>query len=210
MENEVRELFRDIAEDIPPQLEVPPTLRPRARRRMAVTVGATVVVVGALALGGVVAARSITASSPVPADLTSVQLPDAPEAWQRIEIPHDSRCPADNCNMELVAAGDSGLVATGWTFTGSSEWSVGRSSPDGLSWHPIAPTQVEGVAWGRTAAGPGFVAVGREGVWTSTDGFSWDLVHPLGGTDWFLSVTPGVRGSLPLADPTKRGIPPTG
>ena len=68
MENQVRELLRDIAGDIPPQRDVPPTLRPRARRRIAATVGVTVVVVGALALGGVVAVRSITASSPVPAD----------------------------------------------------------------------------------------------------------------------------------------------
>lgn len=68
MENQVRELLRDFAEDIPPQREVPPTLRPRARRRIAATVGATVVVVGALALGGVVAVRSITASPYTPAD----------------------------------------------------------------------------------------------------------------------------------------------
>src|SRR5436190_7551894 len=68
MENQVRELLRDIAEDIPPQREVPPTLRPRARRRMAATVGVTVVAVAALALGGVVAVRSITESSPRPAN----------------------------------------------------------------------------------------------------------------------------------------------
>jgi Tol biopolymer transport system component len=68
MENQVRELLRDIAEDIPPQREVPPTLRPRARRRIATTVGVTLVAVGALALGSVVAVRSITASSPRPAN----------------------------------------------------------------------------------------------------------------------------------------------
>jgi Tol biopolymer transport system component len=68
MENQVRELLRDIAEDIPPQREVPPTLRPRARRRMAASVGVTVMVVGALVLGGVVAVRSITEPSRVPVD----------------------------------------------------------------------------------------------------------------------------------------------
>lgn len=68
MENQVRELLRDIAEDIPPQRGVPPTLRPRARRRSAATVGMTVVVVGALVLGGVAAVRSITESSPRLAD----------------------------------------------------------------------------------------------------------------------------------------------
>jgi Tol biopolymer transport system component len=52
MENEVRELLRGIAEDLPPHREVPRTLRPRARRRIAATVGIAVVVVGALTLGG--------------------------------------------------------------------------------------------------------------------------------------------------------------
>jgi dipeptidyl aminopeptidase/acylaminoacyl peptidase len=64
MENQVRELLRDIAEDIAPQREVPPTLRPRARRRIATTVGATLVVVVALILGSVVAVRSIHTSAP--------------------------------------------------------------------------------------------------------------------------------------------------
>jgi Tol biopolymer transport system component len=68
MEQSVRDLLRDISNDIPPQRQVPPPLRGRARRRIAATVGVTVVVVGALALGGVVAVRSITASSPRPAN----------------------------------------------------------------------------------------------------------------------------------------------
>ena len=204
MDNEVRELLRDIAADIPPLREVPPTLRPRARRRIVATVGMTVVLVAALVLGSVAALRAITQASPAPADLpTNVQLPNAPGAWQRIEIPYDSRCPADNCHMELVAAGDAGLVVTGWTFNGSVEWTVGWSSPDGLSWHPIAPTEVDGVAWGQTAAGPGFVAVGREGVWRSTDGLSWDLVHSLGGRNWFSSVAAGGPGMVAVGRPNK-------
>jgi WD40 repeat protein len=66
MENQIRELFHDIAEDIPPQREVPPTLRPRARRRIAATIGVTVVAVGVLIVGGVVAVRSIPRSPPRP------------------------------------------------------------------------------------------------------------------------------------------------
>src|SRR5436305_1706137 len=66
MEQSVRDLLRDISNDIPPQRQVPPTLRPRARRRIAATVGVTLVAVGALALGGVVAVRSINESPPRP------------------------------------------------------------------------------------------------------------------------------------------------
>jgi Tol biopolymer transport system component len=64
MENQVRELLREIAEDIVPQAKVPPTLRPRARRRIATTVGATLVVVVALIIGSIVAVQSIRTSAP--------------------------------------------------------------------------------------------------------------------------------------------------
>ncbi len=64
MENQVRELLRGIAEDIPSQPEMPPGVRFRARRRIATTVGATLVAVAALILGSVVAVRSISTSSP--------------------------------------------------------------------------------------------------------------------------------------------------
>ena len=189
MENQVRELLRDIAEDIPPQREVPPTLRLRARRRFATTVGVTVVAIAALALGSVVAVRSITESSNRPADAPNkVQLPNAPEAWVRIVLPDSPACPAGNCHADLVAAGDAGLVVA--TYSGGDGYPfqrfVGWSSPNGLSWHPI-----EGDAWrsfdpsgfhgveGLAAAGPGFVAaVGHRGVFTSTDGVAWDRGGP--------------------------------
>src|SRR5438477_4211073 len=88
MENQVRELLRNLAEDMPPHRQVPPTLRPRARRRIALTVGVTAVLVGAVALGGVAAVRSITASSSVPADhRPSVELPNDPGVWRRIVLP---------------------------------------------------------------------------------------------------------------------------
>src|SRR5262245_8101797 len=118
MDNQIRELLRDIAEDIPPQREMPPTLRSRARRRRAATIGVTVLVVGALALGGVVATRSMTASSPRPATprpTDNLRLPTAPGAWQRIVLPASDGCPAGNCHVALVAAGEAGLVATSYT-----------------------------------------------------------------------------------------------
>jgi hypothetical protein len=198
MENQVRKLLRDIAEDFPPQREMPPTVRPRARRRLAAFVAATAIVVGALALGGVVAVRSMTGASPRPANLpNNVQLPDAPGAWQRIELP----CAAENCHVGLVAASDKGLVATGWTSTASGEEFVGWSSHDGVSWQPI---EGDGASWGLAAAGPGFVAVGGGSVWTSPDGVFWDRVQSNPDPrDWFQDVTAGGPGIVAVGRPNK-------
>jgi hypothetical protein len=43
MENQVRELLREIAEDIAPQGDVPRTLRSRAHRRIAARIASTLV-----------------------------------------------------------------------------------------------------------------------------------------------------------------------
>lgn len=83
MENQVRELLRDIAEDIALQAKVPPTLRPRARRRIATTVGATLVVVVALILGSVVAVRSIRTSAP-PGPANPGPTPEQPGRFARV------------------------------------------------------------------------------------------------------------------------------
>jgi hypothetical protein len=58
---------------------------------------------------------------------------------------------------------------------------------------------------GLTAAGPGFVAVGRTGVWASTDGVSWDRVQSnlLHSRDWYLSVTAGGPGVVAVGLPNK-------
>lgn len=207
MDNQVRELLRDIAEDIPPQREVPPTLRPRARRRIAAIVGVTVVAVAALALGGMVAVRSITESSPRPADLpNNVQLPNAPEAWQRIALPYSDGCPRDNCHGMMVAAGDAGIVATAWKDGRNPLGDLGDkfvvwSSPDGLSWHLI---EGDGGRLRLAAAEPGFVAVGWQSVWTSTDGVSWDRAQPSPEhRDLFWGVTAGGPGVVAVGQPNK-------
>jgi Tol biopolymer transport system component len=72
MEEQVRELLRDIAGEIPPQRDVPPPLRARARRRLATTVGAAMVATVALVFGSVVAVRSINPSP----SITPVREPD--------------------------------------------------------------------------------------------------------------------------------------
>jgi hypothetical protein len=196
MENQVRALLRDIAEDFPPLQEMPPTVRSRARRRLAAMVATTVVVAAALALGGVAAVRSMGAS-PRPANPPNdVQLPSAPEAWQRIALP----CTAKNCHVARVAASDLGLVATGFTSTASGEEFVGWWSHDGLSWQPI---EGDGANWGLAAAGPGFVAVGGGSVWTSTDGASWDRVRSADPRDWFQDVTSGGPGVVAVGRPNK-------
>src|SRR5262245_14437043 len=65
MENEVRELLADVSNDIPPQRQVPPELKGRARRRI-VAVGATTLAVTAvLVVGGLATVRSLS-EPPVP------------------------------------------------------------------------------------------------------------------------------------------------
>ncbi len=201
MDNDVRELLRDIAKDIPPQREVPPTLRPRARRRIAATVGMTVVLVLAVALGGLAALRAITEASPLPADPPDkVQLPDDPAAWEQIVLPGGPPgCTDMGCLVRNVAAGDAGLVAVGSHFHFSGgEYFVGWSSPDGLSWHQIEGDQNEGdglwEAEGLAAAGPGFVAARQVSIFTSTDGVSWDRVQSIPYEPSYYSVAAGGPG----------------
>ena len=127
MENQVRELLRDIAEDIPPQREVPPTLRPRARRRIAATVGVTVMVVGALALGGVVAARSITESSPVPVDPGPTTGPTPLGAGEVLTVIGRDLVAQDPDSGEVRTIVDAGSLPgrAGDTITGAA-WSSDR------------------------------------------------------------------------------------
>ncbi len=141
----------------------------------------------------------------MPADFpTNVQLPNAPEAWQRIALPAYSGCPASDCSVGYLAAGNTGLVAMGWTYAHDIHGdSVGWSSPDGLSWHPISSAEVDGEVWALAAAGPGFVAVGYQNVWTSNDGVSWDRVQSHPDSHWFQSVTAGGPGVVAAGRPNK-------
>jgi Tol biopolymer transport system component len=63
----MRQLLRDRAEDIPSFREMPPRLRTRARRRVALTFGAAFVAVAVLVVGAFAGVNAIR-SAPVPAD----------------------------------------------------------------------------------------------------------------------------------------------
>jgi hypothetical protein len=109
-------------------------------------------------------------------------------AWTRV-LESDTQLTE---GIELVAAGESGLVAAGTAAGGPGPVGQPRAwtSPDGLSWtvHEDVP-QFSAIA----ATGPGFVAVGTEelvenacnagavgdcraAVWTSVDGITWTRV----------------------------------
>ncbi|HTG48583.1 MAG TPA: hypothetical protein VK646_13110 [Actinomycetota bacterium] len=201
MDNDVRELLRDIAEDIPPQRQVPSTLRPRARRRVVATVGMTLVFAVAVLVGGVAVLRSITQASLVPVNPPAVRLPDDPGAWQRIVLPGGAPgCNDHGCLVRTVTAGDAGLVAMGTKFGCCGEAFAGWSSPDGLSWQQIDGDNPPKAA-GFAAAGPGFVITGTNGVYTSTDGVSWDHVQPPVDRAEFLGVTAGGPGVVAVGSP---------
>ena len=147
-------------------------------------------------------------------------------------IPHDDEVSDGVFSFEMtsVTAGGPGFVAVGssWEFEepdGAAGWE--RVDGDAAVW-----TSVDGLSWSRvphdddvfggernqaigdvTAAGPGLVAVGRDGphaawdnsprqaaaVWTSTDGLQWsrvphdDAVFGVGGPA-MIGVTPGGPG----------------
>ncbi len=133
MDDQVRELLRNIAEDIPPQREVPSTLRPRARRRMAATVTMSAVVVGAMALGGLAVARSITRSSLPPAGRgQTVQPAPRPAAPGTFAYALDGDvyvANPDGSNAVKIADGRSAADCYGWS---GEYWAEGPMwSPDG-------------------------------------------------------------------------------
>jgi Tol biopolymer transport system component len=168
MENHVRDLLRDIAGDIPPQGEVPPTLRSRARRRIVVNVAITLLLVLTVAVGGFDAIRSMAASSmpasPGPSiEPSSLGGPDVlyggNDLWARDPDTGDGRTivdagslPATRGSITSAAwSADRGWVAfrLGNGSIGGNLWAVGANG-DGL--RRLAP--VSGYsqwAWSPTA-----------------------------------------------------------
>jgi Tol biopolymer transport system component len=67
VDERMQQLLRDRAEDIPSFLEMPPRLKTRARRRVALTFGAAFVAVMVLVVGAFTGVRSLT-SGGIPAD----------------------------------------------------------------------------------------------------------------------------------------------
>lgn len=68
MDNEIRELLHEMADEAPRQDRVPPGLKGRARRRIGLTVSGSLAVAGLLALGVVVGVRALPEIRPTPAE----------------------------------------------------------------------------------------------------------------------------------------------
>ena len=64
MEDQLRELLRDLADEAPPQGKVPPGLVGRARRRIALVLGTAVVAVAAVLAGSVIGVRTLAFERP--------------------------------------------------------------------------------------------------------------------------------------------------
>ena len=101
--------------------------------------------------------------------------------------------PADQHPL-LEAGGDGGhgyIVGTdrGFLIVGVGVW----ASEDGYDWHVLAdpsvdPDLLEGTMLAAAVGGPGYVAVGSDKAWYSTDGSDWTLADvPPAPTEFFAS-----------------------
>ena len=150
MENQLREILREIAGDIAPQREVPPTLRSRARRRVAATIGMTVVIVGVVALGGLATVRTVNSSPRVPTDPVVI---DERSTACGEPLPSSSGPPSEDDAQAL-------------------DWPDANRNPAGVyAWDgpgPIGgPSRLEGFMHNGYSKSPGEVAVwitGPDGV----------------------------------------------
>lgn len=102
--------------------------------------------------------------------------------WTR--VPHDPDVFGSGIlywSMDAVAVGGPGLVAVGTAGEADNPWNPAVwTSPDGLSWTLVPPTELPGdePMFDVVAGGPGLVAVGGRSVWTSPDGLTWTIGPP--------------------------------
>jgi hypothetical protein len=200
METQVRQLLQDVAEDIPPQRHVPPTLRGRARRRI-IAVGATTLAVTAvLVAGGVGVVRSLS-QPPVPVQPFPTPTPSAgasPTAgpaplgdlqpvWPQTSLEEVRRA------QELADAGDPRYT---WQVDGGLEMYLGEHHPsDGRIFARFLQEKLgwEGYRWDEAAAHP-------DGL---EDG---DVVYircAPGGTNPLYPDDPDGTGCAPTIDETR-------
>jgi hypothetical protein len=132
MEDQVRELLREIAEDIPPYSEVPPTLRSRARHRFALTVTSSAVLIAALLVGAILGLRTL--------DTTRARPATQPSTGPATATPASTSTPLETSGPGLLKPGTYRLiqresllpitfkVPAGWE--GASDVGVLRRSSD--------------------------------------------------------------------------------
>ena len=161
---------------------------------------------------GLVAVGSGSVPGEEPARTAAVWTSPDGETWTR--VPHDpdvfgsggmDGSAFGDWSMEAVTVGGPGLVAVGHDPDGPAVW----TSPDGLTWTLVAPTQVQGDAkmLDVAAHGSGFVAIGSDAmfgggapaVWTSPNGLTWTPVADRGfpaSTGWPLRSVISVDSQL--------------
>jgi len=180
MEQEVRELLRSMADDVPVPQRVSRPAVLHARRRLARTGAAAGVAALLLAFGVVVGIRTlrlnesprpVTSPSPSPGAGGAVRL-----SWS---MARTGPYVFAGARIHGVSAGGTGDVAVGSRGADAAAW----TSANGISWQ--AATGALGgpgsqVMTDVVAGGPGLVAVGFDGldgaVWTSVDGTAWSKV----------------------------------
>jgi Tol biopolymer transport system component len=129
VDERMRQLLRDRAEDIPSFREMPPRLKTRARRRVALTFGAAFVAVMVLVVGAFTGVRSLT-SAGIPADR-----PVEPRPAPAASGAHAYRLGSDiyvadpdGSNAVKIADATADAGCEGMTF---ESWVIPSWSPDG-------------------------------------------------------------------------------
>jgi hypothetical protein len=205
--DEIRELLRLIADEVPRENLVPPGAIGRARKRLIRNSVILVVVLTVAAFGtlsGVQALRD--AGRTTPAVNPHVNFSDL--VWSRVSP--DEATFGGAAAISAVTAGGPGFVAVGGgdAFPGANSGLLVWTSPDGVSWTRLAPLLGgdAGSLTGVTPGGPGLVAVGYAHalggdvptVWTSVDGTTWTQAQGDGSVfapdSLIFSVTTGGPG----------------
>ncbi len=144
--------------------------------------------------------------------------------WSRVPHDESIFGGLDNSRIDSVTAGDAGLVAvgiSGFSYPDLSEIEVEEEDPaelfknlregvstvwfsaDGTTWSPVlrypiphrASSEVSGDGFDHvTAAGPGFIAVGRPVLYASADGTTWKHIVRSDGVSRVVDGGPGLVG----------------
>jgi hypothetical protein len=185
VDERMRQLLRDRAEDIPSFREMPPRLKTRARRRVALTFGAAFVAVMVLVVGAFTGVRSLT-SGGIPADRPVEPRPAPATSGALVYALGDAIYVADPDGSNAVRITDVTAIddeCPGDVAYGSPSWSpdgrylairFGSACSEHLSTFPLVITDPQGhVVADFTAQGRGIawspdstrIAIWDEYVW---------------------------------------------
>jgi Tol biopolymer transport system component len=179
MENQVRELLRDISNDLPRQRQVPPTLRGRARRRILAVGATTFAVTLVLVVGGAAVVRSLSEPTlpvrpPTPAPSVSANTTPTPSAGPTV-------VPTPPGAGEVLIGGGSTLVAHD-PDTGALQTIVAASA---------LPRRAEAITNAEWSPDHRWVAFRAGGLWLAdtSGGAPRQLTADQGWNPWVWSPT---------------------